>query len=247
MKASPFPCTPPRALLALGCAWLVAGVCHADEKPAAPSAKPEIEQLDTDRYRVGDVTFDKQTREISFPALVNMREGFLEFLIVHEHGAVHESLFRTHVSPTHINLALTLLRYKASKEFYRILDKDGIPTDTYHKVPEETKRAARIDIYVEFDKDGVTKRFSANDWVRHETTAKPMPPSHWVYGGSDFYRGNFIPEGSGQIAAIFITDTAIINFPGDDNTNDEVWTVMNERVPDLETKVTLVLAPHKEQ
>ncbi len=246
MKASAFPPTPPRALLALGCVWLAAGVCHADEKPTIP-AKQEVEQLDTNRYRIGDVTFDKQTREISFPALVNMREGFLEFLIVHEHGAVHESLFRTSVSPTHINLALTLLHYKASKEFYRIPKEDGIPSDKFYVVTEETKRAARIDIYVEFEKDGVTKRLSANDWVRHETTAKAMPPSSWVYGGSNFYKGNFIPEGSGQIAAIYITDTALINFPGDDNTNDEVWTVMTERVPDLETKVTLVLAPHKEQ
>ena len=31
-----------------------------------------------------------------------------------------------------------------------------------------------------------------------------MPPGHWVYGGSDFYKGNFIPEDSCQIAAIFI-------------------------------------------
>ncbi len=69
----------------------------------------------------------------------------------------------------------------------------------------------------------------------------------WVYGGSDFYKGNFVPEGSGQIAAIFITDTALINYPGTDNTNDEVWTVMTERVPDLETKVTLILAPHKRE
>jgi hypothetical protein len=246
MKTSPYPPKPPRALIALGCAWLAAGVCHADDKTAPPT-KPEIMQLDTKRYRIGDVTFDKRTREISFPALVNMREGFLEFLIVHEHGAVHESLFRTSVSPTHINLALTLLRYEASKEFYRIPREDGIPSDKFYVVPEETKRAARIDIYIEFEKDGVTKRLSANDWVRHETTAKPMPPSHWVYGGSDFYKGNFIPESSGQIVAIYITDTALINFPGDDNANDEVWTVMTEQVPDLETKVTLVLAPHEEQ
>jgi hypothetical protein len=140
-----------------------------------------------------------------------------------------------------------LLRYEASKEFYRIPREDGIPSDKFYVVPEETKRAARIDIYIEFEKDGVTKRLSANDWVRHETTAKPMPPSHWVYGGSDFYKGNFIPESSGQIVAIYITDTALINFPGDDNANDEVWTVMTEQVPDLETKVTLVLAPHEEQ
>jgi hypothetical protein len=245
MKASSFSATLPRALPALAWACLTAGLCHADETPEAP-AKPKIEQLDEHRYRIGEVTFDKQTREIRFPALVNMREGFLEFLIVHEHGAVHESLFRTSVSPTHINLALTLLRYKPSKEFYRILDEKGRLTDEYYDVPEDTKRAARIEIFVEFEKDGETKRLSANDWVRHETTAKSMPPSDWVYGGSDFYKGNFIPEGNGQIAAIYITDTALINYPGKDNTNDDVWTVMTERVPDLETEVTLIIAPKKE-
>ncbi|MFM2196676.1 MAG: hypothetical protein RLZZ505_108 [Verrucomicrobiota bacterium] len=238
---------PLRAALALACVSFAATVSRAEEtKTADADSKPEIVQLDKDNYRIGELSLNKQTREIRFPALVNMREGFLEFLVVHEHGAVHESLFRTSVSPTHINLALTLLRYKASKEFYRILDKDGKVTEKFHEVPEETRRAARLEILVEYEKDGETKRISANEWVRHETTAKSMPPSHWVYGGSDFYQGNYIPEGSGQIAAIFITDTAIINFPGDDNTNDEVWTVMSERIPDLETKVTLVIAPHNE-
>lgn len=236
----------PRVALALVVLCLSEAVSWAEEIAQAAPAKPEIEKLDATRYRIGDVTFDEQTREIRFPATVNMKEGFLEFLIVHEHGAVHESLFRTHVSPTHINLALTLLRYKASKEFYRIPKEDGMLSDKFYEVPEETKRAARLEILVEFEKDGVTKRLSANDWVRHETTAKAMPPSSWVYGGSDFYKGNFIPEGSGQIAAIYITDTALINYPGTDNTNDEVWTVMTERVPDIETKVTIVIAPQKE-
>ena len=237
---------PSRAVFVLAGTWLIATVSQAEEKAPEAPAKPKIEQIDKDRYRIGDVTFDKKTREIRFPALVNMREGFLEFLVVHEHGAVHESLFRTHVSPTHINLALTLLRYKPSKEFYRIPTEKGTPSDEFYSVPEETKLAARIDIQVEFEKDGVMQRLPVNDWVRHETTAKAMPPGHWVYGGSDFYKGNFIPEDSGQIAAIFITDTALINYPGTDNINDDVWTVMTERVPDLETKVTLILAPLKE-
>jgi hypothetical protein len=227
-------------------ACIAVTVARAEEKAPAEPAKPKIEKLDENRYRIGDVTLDKSTREIRFPALVNMREGFLEFLIIHEHGAVHESLFRTHVSPTHINVALTLLSYKPSKELYRIPTEKGTPSDEFYAVPEETRLAARLAIHVEFEKDGGMKRFPANDWVRHETTAKAMPPSYWVYGGSDFYKGNFIPEGSGQIAAIFITDTALINYPGDDNTNDDVWTIMTERVPDLETKVTLVLAPHEE-
>jgi hypothetical protein len=247
MKALlPLLTAPSRAVFVVAGIWLITTVSQAEEKAAEVPAKPKIEQIDKDRYRIGNVTLDKKTREIRFPALVSMREGFLEFLVVHEHGAVHESLFRTHVSPTHINLALALLRYKPSKEFYRIPTENGTPSDEFYSVPEETKLAARIDIQVEFEKDGVMKRLPVNDWVRHETTAKAMRPGHWVYGGSDFYKGNFIPEDSGQIAAIFITDTALINYPGQDNINDEVWTVMTERVPDLETKVTLVLAPLKE-
>jgi hypothetical protein len=237
-----------RTLLVLGCAYFTAGSLHAEETSEAPQepTEPKIEKLDKNRYRIGEVTLDKVTREIRFPALVNMKEGFLEFLIVHEHGAIHESLFRTHVSPTDINVALTLLRYKPSKELYRIPEEPGIPSDFYYKVPEEIRLAARLTIDVEFEKDGETKRLSVNDWVRHETTAKSMPKSHWVYGGSGFDTGRFIPELSGQIAAIYITDTALINFPGDDNTNDDVWTVMTPRIPDLETKVTLVLAPYEE-
>ena len=141
---------PSRAVFVLAGTWLIATVSQAEEKAPEAPAKPKIEQIDKDRYRIGDVTFDKKTREIRFPALVNMREGFLEFLVVHEHGAVHESLFRTHVSPTHINLALTLLRYKPSKEFYRIPTEKGTPSDEFYSVPEETKLAARIDIQVEF-------------------------------------------------------------------------------------------------
>jgi hypothetical protein len=226
-------------------ACIAVSVARAEENTERP-AQAKIEKLDDNRYRVGDVTLDKRTREIRFPAIVNMREGFLEFLIVHEHGAVHESLFRTKASPTHINVALALLHYKPSKELYRILTDKGTPSDQFHKVPEETRLAARLAIEVEFEKDGETKRLPANDWVRHETTAKAMPPSHWVYGGSDFFKGNFIPEGNGQIAAIYITDTALINYPGEDNTDDTVWTIMTGRVPELETKVTLILAPHKE-
>jgi hypothetical protein len=250
MKATPLPAPTsgalPRATLALVGLCVFGQVLRAEEKDTEAPEKPKIEKLDENRYRIGEVTLDKQTREIRFPALVNMNEGLLEFLIVHEHGAIHESLFRTHVSPTHINIALTLLAYKPSKELYRIPKEPGIPSDKFYEVPEQTRRSARLAIEVEFEKDGQKKRFPANDWVRHQTTAKAMPPSHWVYGGSDFYKGNFIAESSGQIAAIYITDNALINYPGDNNTNDDVWTIMTERIPALETKVTLVLAPHKE-
>ncbi|RYD39074.1 MAG: hypothetical protein EOP85_16590 [Verrucomicrobiaceae bacterium] len=95
-----------------------------EEKPAEP-AKPSVKKLDENRYQVGQVIFDRKKREVRFPAKVNMTEGLLEFLLVHEKGKLHESLFSTTTSPTDISLALTLLRYKPSKELYALPDETG--------------------------------------------------------------------------------------------------------------------------
>jgi len=229
---------------------LIIPTLHAQEaepeKPAEP-AKPPIEKLDENNYRIGEVTLNKETREIRFPALVNLKDGLLEYLIVHQNGKIHESLFRTDVSPTSINLALTLLRYKPSKELYRIPKEPGVLSGDFYKEPEETKLASRITIEVEYEKDGEKKRIPVNDWIRHDTTGKAMPPTAWVYGGSEFYDGIFVPESTGDIAAIYLTNSTLINYPGDDNFNDEVWSSFSERIPELDTKITLIFAPYKEK
>jgi hypothetical protein len=212
-----------------------------------PAAAPKVEKIDENTYRIGDVVLDKKTREIRFPGVVNLREGLLEYLIVHQNGKIHESLFRTETSPTNINVAFTLLRYKPSKELYRIPKEPGILSGDFYQETEETRLASRITIDVEVEKDGEIKRYPVNDWIRHETTAKAMPRTFWVYGGSDFYDGKFVPESTGDIAAIFVTNSSLINYPGEDNFDDEVWTSLTERIPALETKVTLVIAPFIEK
>ncbi len=219
---------------------------ETDEKSAEPTT-PKVEKLSEDRYRIADVTIDKSTREIRFPAVVNMREGLLEFLIVHENGKIHESLFRTKTSPTNINVAFALLRYQPSKELYRLWKEPGVISNKFYSENEETRKAARIVIDVEVEKAGEIKRYPVTDWILHETTAKAMPPAFWIYGGSEFYDGKFVPESTGDIAAIFVTNSSLINYPGDDNFNDEVWSSFTDRIPDLETKVTLVIAPYKEK
>ncbi|MEP2776003.1 MAG: YdjY domain-containing protein [Luteolibacter sp.] len=220
---------------------------HAEETeaPAAPE-KPVVEQIDATRYRIGEVTLDKKTREIRFPAVINLREGLLEFLIVHSNGKVHESLFASEVSPTHLNVAFKLLRYEASKELYRIPKEPGVLTAEFYDEPAKVKDASRIAVLVEYEKDGETQSVPAYEWIRHETTAQAMQPTAWIYGGGEFYENQFVPEQTGDIAAIFITNGALINYPGKDNFNDEVWSSFNERVPAEGTKVTLVFAPYVE-
>ena len=91
----------------------------AAQDPAAGKAPPSdptkaIEPLGGTRYRLGLMEFDKASRIITLPATVNMTKGLLEYVLVHESGKVHESLFSTKVKPAEFNVALLLLNWNSS-------------------------------------------------------------------------------------------------------------------------------------
>lgn len=210
--------------------------------PEAP--KPSVTKLDETRYEIGQVVFDKKTREIRFPTQVNMTEGLLEYLIVHENGKVHEALLTTKISPTHLNLAFTLLRYMPSPELYPLPNKTGGVSGDFPEVSAEVKAGARVQIDVEWTDDGKLRRVPVNDWIQHAVRTTAMPAGPWVYGGSVFDKGKFAPEISGDIAAIFVIGFSLITYPGDDNDNDDVWLPFPKRVPAEGTNVTVVIAPY---
>ena len=236
-------------------ACLTASAAEIERSPGEPKAlpapdqpmkpvQPAIERIDADHYRVGGITLNHKTREIRLPAEVNMNVGLLEFVLVHTKGKVHESLFLTDMSATHLNLALKLLRYQPSRELYRIPNETGGLTDRFPEVPEATRKAARIRIEVEWTQGGETRRVPVNQWIQHAVHTKPMPDGPWVYGGSEFYDGKFVPEMTGDLVAIFVTRSALVNYPGDDNDNDDVWVCHSSRIPEQGTKVTLIIAPY---
>ena len=68
-------------------------------------------------------------------------------------------------------------------------------------------------------------------------------PIRQLGGGSEFNDGKFAPEASGDIIAIFTTNSALIVYPGKDDDNDEVWTPYPKRVPAAGTEVTVIITP----
>lgn len=201
--------------------------------------KPVLKRLDDDRYLLHDIEINKRTREIRVPTRINMRIGLLEFAVVHINGKVHESLLHTEVSPTHLNIAFKLLHYAASRDLHD--DPTSIkPSET----PSEAQLAAsRISLEMEWQQDGKTRRVPLNDLIQHVGHEKQMPPGPWVYDGSLIYQGKFVPQMTGDIAAIFLTGSALINYPGEDNHDDTVWHCYTSRIPPEGTRVTLIISP----
>jgi len=213
---------------------------------SAQEVKPAITEIGTDQLKIGKITLNQKTREISFGAGVNMNEGLIEFALVLTKGKVHEALFLTDISPTNLNIALKLLRYQESPELFEIIDKDYNRTGKFPKVPEKQKKAARLEIEVswtEGENDEVKKSESLNNLILHAVTEKPMLPGPWLNTGSYLFEGKFRPETGGDLIAIYTAEPAMINYPGKDRTNDDVWLPNKKRLPSLDTAVTITIKP----
>ncbi len=209
--------------------------------------EPEITRLEDGRVKIGKILIDPKTREIRFPAQVNMREGLLEFIVVHENGKIHESLLCTKISATKLNIAIKLLHYKASRELYLKLEEDGSLGSEFQEASPEEKEGSRLRIGFEWQENGTTQTANITDWISHAATEKPMPNDPWIYGGSFVVDGTFVAESSGDIIAIFLSNAAMINFAGKDNQDDEVWLPHATRVPAEGTPVTVVISPFEPQ
>lgn len=245
------------AAIFVACSSILRGDPATERAPVEPrtlpapdqrveEVKPAVKKLEGDRFQVGEVIFDAKTREIRFPAAVNMAgEELLEFAIVHVNGKVHESLLVTEISATDLNIAFKLLRYQASAEFYPIQEADGSYSNEFPKVSDEVKKAARINLSVEWKEGDKTRTAKLHEWIAHGSTGKPMAADPWVYGGSGVYEGKFMAESTGDIAAIFLSNSALINFSGKDNNSDEVWLAFPKRVPTEGTKITVIIAPYQ--
>ena len=221
----------------------------AGQPPAAGSAPapaaPAFVQLDENRFKVGEVEFDKATRVIRFPATLNQREGLLEYVVVHDKGKVHESLLRTAINPTHLNIALKLLRYQSSPELFPLRD-EGHPTGLFPTVDAKTKAAARVEIRMLWKDDAAEHSATVNEMVTNTKNDKPMPAGPWVYGGSLVDQGRFVAEMTGDIVAILTNEVSIFNYAGTSNKQGDNygdWFALTKRIPAIGTPVTVEIRP----
>lgn len=204
---------------------------------------PSIRTLEDGRLQLGDITFDRKTRGIRFPAEVNMTEGLLEFLVVHRDGKIHESLLLTDISPLDLNIVFKLLGYEASPELYYETDDQGRLTGTLRKASPEQQAKSRLSISALWQDEGRERRTPLHEWVTHAVTEAPMPGEPWVYGGSFISDGRFVAELSGDLVAIYLSNSALVNYSGKDKESDEVWLPHPTRVPAVGTPVTVIIEP----
>jgi hypothetical protein len=215
------------------------------EDSAASALKPEIKQLGEHKFQIGKVLLNRKKREITFKAGINVVNRPLEYLLVNPKGKVHEALCISDISPLHLNIAMKLLGFKESKELFEIVDEDYRPTGKFFRVPEEIKKAARLDIFLEWKKENETQRFLINELIYNPVTEKTMQPGPWLYHGSYRHEGRFKAEVTGDLFAIHPRQPPLVSYPGKDHAGENAWLTDPKKVPQEGTVVRFILKPHQ--
>ena len=215
-----------------------------EAEPSPPSTEDQVTKIGEHRYRLGEIVFDAKTREIRIPTVMNMREGGpIEYLLVHENGAVHEALLTTTVRGLNLQVVFKLLRFQTG---------EGTLFDAF--LPEEERRQRLEDIekseqgdpvelVVQWEKDGEEHEHPAADWILDAESSESMADEPWILTGSHFYRGHFLADTEGSLVAIYLDQSALLNMSRKSAINDERWGANAEQTPEVGQKVTLILRP----
>ncbi|HEX2749368.1 MAG TPA: YdjY domain-containing protein [Verrucomicrobiales bacterium] len=217
--------------------------------PGDSSAKPgppedptkAIQKIDGTRFKLGTMEFDQKTREVRIPCKVNMREGLLEYVLVHETGKVHESLFSTAVKPFELNVVLLLLNWKKSDVFFDFSqpERGGVPVKGAVNPP-----SSQVEVWVEWkDQDGKMQNFRVENWLHQIEKKAKITTEPFIYTSTPVMPdGSFLAEQTGSILGLYVDPGCLVNNPRDGNDLDDVW-VNDPAVPAKGTPVTLIFKP----
>ncbi|MCF6311675.1 MAG: YceI family protein [Verrucomicrobiales bacterium] len=208
------------------------------------AAKPNIKKLGDNRYQLGDITFNGKTREIRFPATMNLEKGLLEYILVTDKGKIHESLLSTTISPAQLQIVLKLCHYaEGVGDTFDAL----YPDDEKKGTAGKADRGSAVRIAAEWieKKDGieVPRRFQIHELIKDLKNDQAMTQDQWVYTGSIIYEGTFIAESEGTLIAVYIDNGSLINSFRHGSDDDERWITHAEVAPKMGTPVTLILTP----
>lgn len=196
---------------------------------SASATNAPLKQIGPGIFQMGKVRLDKERRTVSFPAVLNMNEALIEYLVVTSYGKVHEGLLRTEAEPWHIHLAMLLLGGKGAGT-------NSFPEDHTKPLPGDT-----VSIQITWKINGKEKRYRAEELVYDRQKKSAMRKGPWIYTGSTMSEGIFIAQRDGSIVSLIEDGQALINNPRPGRDNDDNWQVRGRDLPPVESPVEVTI------
>lgn len=235
-------------------------VCAKEESTsAATDDDPSIEELiavktvEPGRYKIGALEINAKTREIVFPATVNMREGLIEFPVSHMNGRVHEVIFTTEVLPVQIQTALLLTHYEISPEAFPLPLEEEVPLGEPLpplKYPP-TNTASHVAVSISWtDKEGKSHHLRLEDLLAVGDLENPEElneyaehSKHWIFTGSNEEMGAKVFDLGGAMVGTRLDPGCILNPEPNQVVLENVWLAKTDLIPELGSPVKIHFKP----
>jgi hypothetical protein len=226
--------------LALG---LLSLGCDADTPSSKEGDNPakETKTAETSRKMIGkNVFFETQgdQRRVLVETTVCLRQGQLEGLLTRKQTKEHEYILAVDCDARHIHAALLGARAKP-----------GSPVKFEPKYEPATGSAIKITL--QYEEKGKLVSVPASKWIRNTKTKKDLDVN-WVFAGSqlaidpnDKQKPPMYLANHGDIICVCNIEDAMLDLPvqSTKSFDDRVWEANTDRIPALDTKVTMILEP----
>jgi hypothetical protein len=224
-----------------------ATVVQAEPEAAEKSATPVplagslVKELPDGTVDVGGVIVDKEKRSIRFPAAVNMRKGYIEYLLVGAPGKTHESALVTKISPQFVHVAMLLLGAKGAPKA------EGDPARAPGNIDEAyLAQAPKIEgdpvrIEASWKIDDKLTRVPVETLITMGDPPQPVPAGEWVYNGSLVIEGQFIAQADQSFITLIADPGALVNNPRPERVKDDIWQSNPEVIPPEGTPVDIII------
>lgn len=213
----------------------------SEETPEQDQKANLVKQIGASTFQVGLIEFDAKTKIISLPAEVWNTEGLMEYVLVHDNGKIHESILTTKISPTHLQVAMKLLKFTAGKG--ELFERIRNSSDRTVKVDNTEKVGSSFEVKVNWKEEGELKTASICQLILNPETMQPIKECIWKYTGSVVYKGQFLAELEGSIIGLYLDPAALFNTNAPRSDSDEHWGANKAALPKSGTKVVVTLVP----
>jgi len=220
--------------VAVGGFWAYLVVADSHAKAPAPAPKPERKEL------AKNIILETQgdQRRVLLQGSVCLREGQLEGLLCKKFSKEHEYILHVDADAALIHAALLAARATP-----------GTPVKWQPRY--KAASGTPIKITLQYEDKGKLVTVPAQQWIRNAKTKKPLEES-WVFAGSVFVKDLEDPKkppmymaNHGDLVCVCNMELAMLDLPVRSPTaiQDRAFEAATERIPPLDTKVTLILEP----
>jgi hypothetical protein len=216
--------------------------CDPTESQNPIEKRDQAKPVETRKVEVGkNVSLEVQgdRRRVLVHASVCLQRGPLELLMCRKQTKEHESILTADVDARDIHKGLLLTKATPGAPCQYLEDRIKPATGT------------TVKISLQYEKKGKLLTVSAGEWVRNVKTQKELKED-WVFAGSRFAKNVFDPKkpdlylaNEGDVICISNFEDAMLDLPipSPKDDADRAFEANTDKIPDLETKVVVILEP----